>query len=72
VCRLVQIVKKVQEEALAQKIATKLAESMGPGIEAQVAENGIEAVAQGMVPAKEGEFLLDHLNHITTYLKEDA
>eukprot|EP00966_Prymnesium_polylepis_P213821 4951937-Prymnesium_polylepis.1 len=60
----VQIVDKVQEDALATKLATKLAENMAPDIEAQVAENGIEAVAKGVVPSKQGEFLLDELNGV--------
>ena len=62
--RATQIVQKVQEDALATKVATKLAENMAPGIEAQVAENGIEAVAKGVVQSKQGEFLLDELNNI--------
>ena len=50
----------------------KLSESMGPGIEAQVAENGLEAIAQGMMPSKQGEYLIEHLNNISTLLKEDT
>ena len=67
-----QVIAKVQEEALAKTVATKLAENMAPGIQAQLGEKGISVAAEGVTPALQGEYLLEHLaamaplNDVTT------
>ena len=61
-CLPPEVIAKVQSELLAKKIAAKLAESMGAGMEAQVAEQGIALEARGCVPAEEGAFLLRALS----------
>lgn len=38
-----------------------MTEQMGPKIQAQVGEKGIEAIAEGLSPAMEGDYLLDQL-----------
>ena len=47
---------------LAKAIAKKLANNMGAGMEAQTKELGITLVAEGVVPALEGAYLLKALS----------
>ncbi|KAL1527516.1 hypothetical protein AB1Y20_008906 [Prymnesium parvum] len=60
-CLPVEVLKKIQEEALAKKIATKMASVMGPHLTEEMGEKGLEVLAEGVAPSDQGEYLLEHL-----------